>query len=340
MPYLPYGNAWPHPDDLIVTPDETDAFVDTVRDSRAVVVDWPQYGGRTAYRITLGTPGMPHVYFTRPHAHEPAGTAACHRWIERLCFCPSDPWSEWALAHYRISFLADANPSGSQRAPVKFWDGTEFENETFFLWMFGESGEKAGERFPRLNTWDDRDVTPPRLLGIAYEQVDAHTYVEPNRDHRSTFFKAFYELHADEPVDVWLDLHQTEYVGSDRNTHVNLPTNFEGLDPGLRAHYQSLGGRIHARWRDDGANPRETPQNPYRTNITQFDFLNAVWSSITPNALHLVTEVQNNSARTPVGDQVRLQIAAMDEVLRYVDTDGPALRQTLLDSRAKTEAEP
>lgn len=317
---------------LVVTPDEADLFVSEIR-HLVGLREWWQYGGRTAYQVSVGTPGKPHIYFTRPHAHEPAGTAACFEWIRRLCLEDRDAWSEWILGNFRLSFLADANPGGSQRAPVKFWDGTEIPNETFFLWMFGESGAHAGERFPRVDSWDLREVQEPGLLGIAYEQIDPNIFVEPNRDHRSTFFKAFFELNHIEPVDVWLDLHQTEYVGSHRNAHINLPTNVDEMTPELTAHYLGLGESILDRWRTEGAVPRDHPQHPYTGNPTQRDFLNAVWSSITPHTLHLVTEVQNNNPRTPITDQVRFQMAAMDEALRYVESKGPALAEALHASR-------
>ena len=317
---------------LIVTPDEADRFVVQIPDVECL----PQIGGRTAYRLTVGTPGKPHIYITRPHAHEPAGTAACFEWIRRLTCVAKDGWANWVLTHFRISFLADANPSGSQRAPVKFWDGSDFTNEAFFLWMFGESGDEPGERFPRVASWDTRSVMGPRLLGIAYEQIDEHVYVEPNRDHRSTFFRSYFDLNAREPVDVWLDLHQTEYIGSDRNSHINLPTNVDDVPSSLREQYVALGDAIINRWSDSGAVPRDTPQHPYKSNAAQFDFLNAVWASITPRTLHLVTEVQNNNPRTPVPDQVRFQMVAMDETLRYVHAN-PELLGALETSRTRKE---
>jgi hypothetical protein len=323
----------PEAEALKVTPDEADVFAREIGSLSGIEIRmWEQFGGRSAYQITLGTEGKPHLYFTRPHAHEPAGTAACFEWIRRLC-AREDDWSTEILARFRLSFMADANPTGSRRAPVKFWDGTRYPNETFFLWMFGESGEIDGERFPRVGAWDRREVTDPKLLGIAYEQIDEHTYVEPNRDHRSTFFKAYFDLHRREPVDVWLDLHQTEYVGSDRNTHVNLPTNFDDLDADLQTHYQGLGDHIHDRWRAEGATPHDSPRRPYTGNQTQYDFLNAVWSAITPQSLHLVTEVQNNNTRTPVPTQVWLQMAAMDETLRYLDANGASLLEALTRAR-------
>jgi hypothetical protein len=301
------------------------------------VTEWPQHAGRTAYQVSVGTVGKPHIYYTRAHAHEPAGTAACFEWMRRFCREERNAWSAWVLDNFRISFLADANPSGSQRAPIKFWDGSRIPNEVFFLWMFGESGEKEGERFPRVDSWDIREVESPRRVGIAYEQIDPFVYVEPNRDHRSTFFRAYFELNAREPVDVWIDLHQTEYIGSDRNAQINLPTNVDDLVSELSNQYFELGESIHERWRAEGARPRDQPQRPYTKNPTQRDFLNAVWASITPHSLHLVTEVQNNNPATSVEDQVRYQMAAMDEALRYVESNRDPLAEALQTSRLSTK---
>jgi hypothetical protein len=102
----------PDVSELIVTPDEADRFMAKIPD----IERWQQqYAGRTAYGLTIGTFGKPHIYITRPHAHEPAGTAACFEWIRRLTCDTPDSWSNWVLTHFRISFMADANPSGSQR---------------------------------------------------------------------------------------------------------------------------------------------------------------------------------------------------------------------------------
>lgn len=325
----------PSADELVVGPDEADAFVGGLDGNPDVEVQaWRQFGGRDAYRITLGTRGMPHVFVTRPHAHEPAGTAACFEVLRRLVQRPDDAWSAWVLGNFRLSFLPDANPGGSQRAPVKFWDGGAYPNEVFFLWMFGEAGEKEGQRFPRVDAWDMRQVVPPRLVGIAYERLDEHTYVEPNRDHRSTFFRAYFALHAAEPVDLWLDLHQTEYVGSEYNCHINLPLGYDDLSAPMQQHCTRLGQAIHERWRGEGARPRPALAVPYRNNPDQFNFLKAAWGPISARTLHLVTEVQNNNPKTPVGRQVWLQLAAIDQALRYTAAHRDDLTAALETARS------
>jgi hypothetical protein len=329
----PFAIQIPPADDLVVTPDEADAFVADLSNRPDVEIEaWPQFGGRTAYQISLGTKGKPHAFFSRPHAHEPAGTAACFELLRRCVYTPDDAWSQWLLSNFRLSVLPDANPGGSQRAPVKFWDGTQYPNQEFFLWMFGESGDEAGQRFPRVPCWDSRQVTFPALLGIAYEQIDAHTYIEPNRDQRSTFFKTFAALHAKEPVDLWLDMHQTEYVGSVHNCHINMPAAFDQLAPQVQSHYRQIGTTIHDYWRQLDATPYATPSVPYRNNPEQSQFLQAAVQDILPDTFQIITEVHNNNSQTPIDQQVRLQLAAIDQSLRYLHSNAQQMKAALAKS--------
>jgi len=156
-----------------------------------------------------------------------------------------------------------------------------------------------------------REVTPPTLLGIAYEQIDEHTYIEPNRDYRSTFFQSFFELDKKYNYDVWLDLHQTEFINSENNASIHLPTCYDDLSEDLQTEHYDLGEAITRRWRESGAMPKDEPQVPYRTNHAQRDFLTAVWLPISSRLVHIVTEVQNNNPKTPIPMQVYFQGVAL-----------------------------
>ncbi|MDA0745688.1 MAG: M14 family zinc carboxypeptidase [bacterium] len=313
-----------------VTPDEIDQLAEDLNTltTPALTIDvFPQHIGRNVYALTFNDPAYDRpkqrIFISRPHAHEPAGTAACTELVKTLAGYSeyanqNTAWREYVLKNFIVTLVPDANPGGSQHAPVKFWDGSEVPNERFFLWMFGESGETPGERFPRVDTWDMRKVTPPALLGVAYEQIDEHTYVEPNRDYRSTFFSSFFECDKIHHYDAWLDLHQTEFVNSDRNCQIFLPLLFETLPESRQAKYRSLGEAIHTSWKQEGAAPFDHPQVPYKNNPTQRDFLARVWGPIDERMLHLVTEVQNNNLRTPISTQVRLQLAAILETISWL----------------------
>jgi len=331
---IPFGH--PHDADHVysVTPDEVDALVADLAERdppELALCPFHQHGGRTAHAITLTDPAVPmdrkrRLFVSRPHAHEPAGVAACTEMVKALLGIGVfgggyEAWRADTLRAFAITFVPDANPSGSQRAPVKFWDGTQIPNEQFFLWMFGESGEEPGQRFPRLDAWDMRTVVRPALLGIAYEQIDAHMFVEPNRDYRSTFFGSYFELDRTYGYDVWLDLHQTEFLNSDWNAEVHLRTCHDDLDGKLRERHEDLGGAIHDAWLAAGARPRSEPVVPYRGNATQREFLSKVWRPISERMVHIVTEVQNNNTRTPVPEQVHLQIVAVLATLGWMSAN-------------------
>ena len=305
-------------------------MVGQLRDMPEVTVNtFLQHTGHSVYALTLTDLEIPRdqkqaLFVSRPHAHEPAGTAAILELAKALlghgAYKGSDSaWRSHILKNYVITLIPDANPSGSERAPVKFWNGSEIPNEQFFLWMFGESGETARERFPRLADWDMREVTPPALLGIAYEQIDDHTYAEPNRDYRSTFFQSFFELDKKYNYDVWLDLHQTEFVNSEKNTEVHLPTCQGDLPDRIRDRHYALGTAIQRRWQESGGISSDEPKVPYRTNETQRDFLTKVWLPISSRLVHIVTEVQNNNPRTPTPMQVYLQGVALLETLQWME---------------------
>jgi len=315
--------------DYLVFPHEIDSFVESSSDRTELTVDtFRQYTGHTVYALTVTDPAVSNeqkmaLFVSRPHAHEPAGTAAIME-LTRALLSNSNynevapEWRSDILRNFVITLVPDANPSGSHRAPVKFWDGTDVPNEQFFLWMFGESGQKPGERFPRLATWNMSEVTLPALLGIAYEQIEEQVYVEPNRDYRSTFFRSFFELDKSYNYDVWLDLHQTEFINSDRNTEVHLATCHDDLPADIKEAHSSLGEAIHQRWHDSGANPATTPKAPYRTNEIQRDFLTKVWFPISSRMVHIGTEVQNNNPRTPTPVQVYLQGVALMQTLEWM----------------------
>lgn len=323
----PFSKLLSEDHNYVVFPNDVDCLMGQI--SGAKVDAFEQWSGQKVWAVTFGDVGdvsnKLKLFVSRPHAHEPAGVAACTELIQALAGVGAyagawEAWREDILSHFVITLVPDANPMGSGRAPVTFWDGSEMPNEQFFLWMFGESGDKPGERFPRVACWDKREVTKPALLGIAYEQIDAHIFVEPNRDYRSTFFKSFFALDKKYHYDVWLDLHQTEFINSDRNADVHLPTCLYDLPDEMQSKHLALGEALHACWRRAGAVPRDKPSVPYQNNATQKAFLDAVWKPISERMVHAVTEIQNNNPRTPAPMQVHLQLAALMETLVWMRT--------------------
>lgn len=325
-----------------VLPDEVDALVDELAaaENPDLTLDvYPQYGGRRAYALTFaGLDGERseklRLFVARPHAHEPAGVAASCELAKLLGgyreYAAYDrEWREWALANFVVTLLLDANPSGSQRAPVKFWSGSQVSREEFRLWMFGESGAKAGQRFQRVAAWDVRKVQPPARIGNAYEQINAYEYVEPNRDYRSTLFRAFFQLDRIHGYQAWVDLHQTEFERERWNAQVHLSSCHDEMPAWIQKRDLSLAEAIHACWRRAGGSPAEYPCVPYRDNITQRQFLTRVWKPITARIIHLVTEVQNNNLATPPALQVHLQASAVFECMSWMNAHRQLCPRTL-----------
>ncbi len=322
-----------------VSPDEVDQLVtelDALRCPDLRIARYHQFAGREAYALTFTSAqgdwrARRRLFVSRPHAHEPAGVAAQTEMAKVLAGWGGlaeshGAWRDWALNRFVLTLLPDGNPSGSQRAPVKFWDGSYCPNSRFALWMFGESGDTPGETFPRVPAWDMREVTPPALLGICYEQIDASTYVEPNRDQRSTFFRSFLEHSVRYGYQVWLDLHQTEFEDSPYNAGAYLPTCLSLLEAPAQDRCVSLGKAIHARWRREGGNPLPKPVASYAADSDQGRYLSAAWLPICKQLTHIVTEVQNNSPRTSPRQQVRLELVAILETMEWMERTLPLPR--------------
>ncbi len=321
-------------DDCSVTPDEVDKLVKVLEGLNRpyLRVDrFKQYMGRSVYALTfanLEAAPKRRLFVSRPHAHEPAGVAAIMALARILADdgeygAPYAAWRDWALKHFVITLVPDTNPGGSQRAPVKFWDGSLMTNKQFKRVMFGESGTTKGEQFPRVAAWDAREVTFPRRVGIAYEQIDEYTYVEPNRDTRAMSFKSFFALDEEFHYDVWMSLHQTEFLNSDLTCKTNLSTVHDELPVKLQDLDVALGNAILARWRKvDGVRASEKPMIGYNYDADearrQKAFLSKVWRPIYVRMVAMTTEVHNNNPVTPPELQVRLQLLSMLATLDWM----------------------
>ena len=140
----------------------------------------------------------------------------------------------------------------------------------------------------------------------------------------ATFFRSFFELDRTYSYDLWMDLHQTEFLGSDRNAGMHLPVNYHELPNGLQQSCRLLAEAVHASWRREGGHPYDEPVIPYRgeSGEVQRTFLERAWGPIASRLIHVSTEVQNNNARTPPHMQVRLQLAAVLEAMDWLAAAG------------------
>jgi len=277
-----------------------------------------QFDGHTVYAVTVTGPSAggsvkPGLLCAVPHAHEPAGTAACMSVLCQLITgqtLEGEPSKHDVVAIRNgvvVTIIPDANPGGRARAPVDAWDGMQYTNEEFLACAFGVDA-RSGQRFPRPNRWRVGELEASRL-GIVWEQVGADTYVEPNRDPGSSLFRLTRQLSAERTYNRWLDLHQTEFEGTDRNCQVLLPVTQDELPPPIRDENQTWGHEITQAWEALGARP--APPQALGYTGSQRDYFVTLWGEHYRRTPEVSTEVQNNRASTPPQTQRDLQEAAI-----------------------------
>lgn len=268
--------------------------------------------------MTVTAPGegdaakQAHV-FHQAHAHEPAATAGMVDFLSQLLDGQHLDGRAGELDRERIlhgtvlTFIPDGNPDGRARAPVDFWDGSHCNNEEFLKIAFGRTPD--GQRCQRLGRWSLSDRRPARI-GIVYEQISDDQFVESNRDTASTFFRLLRRSIERHPPAQSLGLHQTEFEGSEHNAMVLLPFLQDELPDPIRGYNLRWAAAIIDAWRAAGANPMPQPR-PLGYGEDQIQYFRRCWSDLYRSAACLTTEVQNNSPRTPVPQQIELCAVAI-----------------------------
>lgn len=279
-----------------------------------------QYVGLKAYAITVTNKKIPSdkkgkLIFAVPHAHEPAGTVGCMNFINQLLTgqhldnSPSDIQNrDDILENCVLSFMPDANPDGRSRAPVDYWDGTLYSNDEFWTFMRGRDPETK-KMWKRMGRWSIREENP-ETIGIVYEQVSAHEYVEPNRDFGSAYFRLIKRMGEKYGYGRWLDLHQTEFQNSKHNAMVILPIVQDELPEHIRTANVTWANEIVKRWKEAGAEPMPESR-PLGYKGEQAEYFRRTWREFMPMVPKITTEVQNNNTRTPPPMQAKLQEVAI-----------------------------
>lgn len=279
-----------------------------------------QHAGLKAYAITITDKSTPSdnkgkLIFSVPHAHEPAGTVACMDFINQLLTGQhldgsfSDIREQNAILEKCVlSFIPDANPDGRSRAPVDYWDGTRYTNEEFWTFMRGRDPQTK-KMWKRMGRWSIREETP-ETIGIVYEQVSAHEYVEPNRDFGSAYFRLIKRIFEKYGCGRWLDLHQTEFENSRYNAMVILPIVQNELPEHIQKANMSWADEIVKRWKEAGAEPMPESK-PLGYTGEQAEYFRKTWREFMPMIPEITTEVQNNNTRTPPPMQAELQEVAI-----------------------------
>ena len=297
-------------------PDEVETLVRKWQQDGVTVEEIRQYTGRPVFAVAIGKLDGPAVVFHKPHAHEPAPCAAMMNVAAKLLEgrgldgepAPIDP--ESVTNQIAVVFIPDANPGGTERAPVRWWDGTQYTNEEFWVWMRGLNTQTGG-MWERYDKWDVRTVdNPPGTIGIVYEQVSEHEYVEPNRHHDSSLFKLLFRLTEQMDCRLLVGLHQTEFVGTMFDSMAILPIDFDDQPAEVRDTEVLVGRKLLEWWDRWGGRPiREV--KPLGYTGQQAEYFKRAWAGPFASQPRITSEVRNNSLLCPPSMQRRLCEAAI-----------------------------
>lgn len=290
------------------------------RHERYVTVESLRQWSHTAYALTVTDRSVPDdtkrkCLIDVPHGHEPAGTVACMNYLSRLLeghaldgsAAPLD--RERILRETLLTFIPDANPEGRSRAPEDVWDGIKYSNDEFLKFAFGVD-DSTGQRFKRVGRWHTTEESC-HLVGVAYERIDETTYVEPNRDWDSSFFRLLKLQRERYRYDQMIGLHQTEFENSPHNCVILLPIVWDDLPAVIRDYSLPWAQEITAAWQQIAG---ATPQEPRALNYTgeQRAYFEQRWGDIYREVPCFTVEVQNNNPRTSPALQLRLAEAAIE----------------------------
>lgn len=288
-----------------------------------------QYSGRPLWILTVTDFATPlenkkKAAFFKPHAHEPAPLAAMMNIVCQLLTGYTLAGEPTALARERylqealLCFIPDGNPTGTAAAPVIAWDGTQYTNEEFWAWMCGVDPD-TGKRWKWVEYWDDsQEPRRPLRYGIVYEQVSAHEYVEPYRHPRSSLLRALGRLCEQYHWDRWLDMHQTEFGGSERNCLMILPPGIQEQSAEQQQIERSLVEAILQAWaRTPGARPVMKVE-PFPYTGEPLTYFLQVWRPFRHRCNLVTSEVQNNSVLTPPPVQQRLNEVAIVATIEHL----------------------
>jgi hypothetical protein len=287
-------------------------------------------GGNTAYAVTVTDPRFPDqdkakVLFAQPHAHEPAATAGMMNLLAQLIEGRELDGRNAAIDRQTIlrrsalTFIPDGNPDGRSRAPVQWWDGSRYSNKEFLDIAFGRTA--GGERCKRLGRWSSKDQQPA-LLGIVYEQINDHEFVEPNRDLESSYFKLILRARKQRDYGLHVDLHQTEFEKSPYQAMVILPFSQKDLPPRIRKANVEAASAVLKAWQRIGAKAMPDAR-PLGYGEDQIQYFRRCWKEINEKTPEITIEIQNNSPRTPPDVQRKLMEAAIRAAIDWAARADP-----------------
>lgn len=315
--------AYPHQVDALVRAWLHD-YPDQLRDERLV-----QFTGHPVHALTVtdwstGPGGKKGLICAVPHAHEPASTVGIMDFLSQLLTgkhldrSASHLDARAILSRCLLTFIPDANPGGRARSPEPFWNGGRWSNYEFLSAAFGVDAVTE-DRFKRVARWSMLEDVPARL-GIVYEQVNEHEYVEPNRDQGSSLVRLSRQMSSEYQYHCQVHLHQTEFDWSAKdptNCMALLPTLQDELPESLQKGNVALAERMIALWRDLGGHPLPEPRGFEYGNPHRQWFIDS-WGDVQRSMVSVTVEVQNNNPNTSPHQQMVLSSAGIRAAVEWM----------------------
>ena len=315
------------PGQWIVRPSAVEAKLRELRNKSLGMVDLEferQFVGLKINALTMTDKLRPatrklKILVVVPHAHEPAGTAACMAFADELLTgkrpdgSASDLPRAEMLRKLMITIIPDGNPDGRARSPRDFWEG-DVPNEEFYQIMHGDAPDHA-KFWPEHPEFDNakENIAHP---GIVYEQIGATEYAEGNQSKRTALWRLVDRLTSRVRYDMFLNLHQgmeddTQPPWNAHDTWLEHPTQ-EWIHRDVQEYAASWAQDVMKAWERAGAKAyamignyggtmgRPDPADPARRRKWLID-----WVTVKTMTPELTVEVQNNSKKTPRDKQVR-----------------------------------
>ena len=260
-----------------------------------------------------------------PHAHEPAGTAACMDFIAQLLTgthldgTASDLPRNEILRKAVLTLVPDGNPDGRARSPRDSWEG-EVPNGEFFRIMQGDALHHA--KFWPEHPEFDNAVEKIAHPGTVYEQLSATEYAEGNQSKRTALWRLVDRLTSRLRYDMFLNLHQgmeddTQPPWDAHDTWVEHPMQ-EWIPTEVQTYAASWAEDVMKAWERAGAKPyrvvghyggtlgRPDPADSTKRRRWMID-----WVTLKSGTAELTVKVQNNSRKTPRDKQMRWEHVAI-----------------------------
>jgi len=282
------------------------------------------YSGQKVHAVIFSTgsgcASKPVLYFSQPHAHEPATTAGMMDVMEQLATGKDLTGMatkfdvEKILSELIIIFSPIGNPYGVDRSPCLYWDGSKYSNEKFWTIIFGDDPDNPGKQWHRLGQWDIREYVAPDPIGIVYEPIDEFTYVEPNRSQLSSYFKMFHRLNGKYSINYWAELHQTEFVDSEHDTMIILSSS-DSAPEHISTVNSLWAQKVTEAWKNSRFNPKEPSGSGYKGQ--QAAYFKQNYNTINQKTHRLTSEVKNNAKDFPAEKQLKANVSVIETSIGF-----------------------